>query len=387
MGTYRKAGICILYFMILLNSTIGCKSEHPQRAANFGSEQPLPTVVVQRMETRDEALTCSYSGRAAGSKEVSVYARASGILLERFYIEGAFINKGDLLVQLDAEPYKASFDKAAAVFRKAEKDWKRALELHSENAISGQERDDALFAYEQAKSDLWNAQINCDYTTITAPISGITGLESCSEGSLIEAGTDRGLITTITQIDPINVQFAYSDSEWLKWRQDALKGNVILPERLTVTIELPDGSMYDQEGCVDFTDSSLDLSTGTLNARAVFDNPKAVLLPGQFVRLTLHGIVKPKAFTLPENAIMYSTKGPFVYALTAEDKVEVRSVVLGSLTTKGRIIDAGLNINDRVITQGMIKVRPGQGVKVENAAQIASVASHCCQSCSCKNIK
>ncbi|MDF2549545.1 MAG: family efflux transporter subunit [Chlamydiales bacterium] len=351
------------HLFLLAAFATGCQNQPP--VASLPPPPPAPSVHVQHITLADMPIARQYPGRAAPSSEVDVLARVTGVLLKRFYNEGEVVKLGDPLAELDAAPFEADFAKAQAAFIEAESRRQRALTLEKYKAISVQERDEAILAYESAKSDLKNAEINLKYTKIDAPISGISSENPSDEGSLLEAG---GLIASISQLDPISVVFAFPDTEWLKWRQEAEEGKVLLPEQFTASIFTADGMKHPYEGIVDFTESAIDRATGSVKAKATIPNPKLSLLPGQFVKVSLQGIVKPQAIAVPEQAIMYSAKGPFIYKLTAKNEVEVCPVELGPLSKEGRIIEKGLESSDRIITEGMIKARPGQTVKVDEKA-------------------
>ena len=200
-----------------------------------------------------------------------------------------------------------------------------------------------------------------------APITGITSQEAVSEGSLIESTFNPTLLTRIVQIDPIYVKFSYSESEILKHRHLVTSRQEKAPsnEKLVATLRFGDGTTYPVKGDVNFTDSIIDPQTGTVQARVVIPNPDGNLLPGQFVRVTISGLTEPDAFIVPKRAIMQGPMGPFVYTVSAESKTVISPVSLGLSTPQGQIIEKGLKAGDKVITDGMIKVRPGAPVAIE----------------------
>ncbi len=342
---------------------------------------PIPTVIAQEITLKNVPLEYEYAGRAAGSKEVEVRARVSGTILERIYTEGQPVNQGDILFKIDPSPYQAKLSQAESRLKEAQanleeakKNWERATGLFDKKMSSAREKDQAQSTYEQAlakvqgaDADLKSAQIDLDYTTVKAPISGITSHEVCSEGSLVTPTADHSLLTRIVQIDPIYVNFAYSESEALHQRHliNSGKPESVEHKKLTATIYSEDKTVQPKIGSVDFTDSVIDIQTGTIRARAVFSNPEKDLLPGQFVRIIISGITQPKVVILPKRAIMQGPEGTFVFVVTAENKADIRPVTLGLSTPQGQIIDKGLKEGDKVIVEGMIKVRPTQPVKIE----------------------
>lgn len=213
-------------------------------------------------------------------------------------------------------------------------------------------------------------QIDLDYTTVEAPISGITSKEAVSEGSLIVANDpNSSLLTQITQLDPIYVNYAYADREAARLREAVQNGVVRLPEdnQLTAEIIFGDGSLYAQKGKVDFTDSLIDKGTGTVSARAIVPNTEQTLLPGQFVRIRISGMVRPNSITVPEKALAQSPAGNFVYVVDEQGLAQPRPVDT-DMINKGRwVIRSGLKEGERVIVDGLIRVRPKQPVQVVDA--------------------
>lgn len=329
---------------------------------------PPAAVSVERVTTANVPLTFEYAGRAAGSREVEVRARVNGILTKRLYVEGQPVKQGDVLFEIDPESFTAVQAQAKAVFNQAQADWQRAQSLFKERAISERERDAARSSFEQAKAVLTTAEIDLGYTTVTAPISGVTSQETLSEGSLVTANSS--LLTRISQLDPIYVNFSAPDDEIVSQRRMIADGTITLPEngKLTAEIHFGDGNVYPQHGEVDFTDSIIDQQTGTIRLRAVVPNADNIILPGQFVRVVMKGFSKPNAIAVPDKAIMQGPQGPFVYIVNAESKATIRPVKLGALNGKIRLIESGLADADRVIVEGMIKVRPDAVVAAEEVA-------------------
>jgi membrane fusion protein (multidrug efflux system) len=358
----KKTALCFFSFTALF--FLGCK-EKPG-AKGVQAKLQVPEVTAQTITFTDVPLTYEYKGRITGFKEVEVSGQVSGILQKRLYEEGSQVTAGQVLFQIDPAPFKAVLERAAARLKQAERDWRRVERLYTENGISARERDQAFSLYTQAKTEVKSAQINLDYTTVTAPISGIVNQAWHSEGNLIVAGQASSLLTRIVQIDPIYVNFAYTDTEALRNAQQLAEGTLTLPEnkKLTAELYLADGTLYDQKGVIDFTDSSIDLKTGTVQARAIFNNPTNRLLPGQFVRLVIKGFKRTHVVTIPDQAVMQGPQGAFVYVVNGEGKVGIQPIKLGTVVNKNRIIESGLTAGARVITEGMIKVRPDSFVKI-----------------------
>lgn len=339
----------------------------------FGQKQdqapqmPPPSVSIVTVKPADIPLTFEYAGRTAGSKEVEIRARVSGILLERTYEEGSEVKAGQILFKIDPASFEASKAQQQALLTQTQRNWKRVEELYKEKAVSAKEYDDARAAYEQAKANTDTARINLGYTTVKAPITGITSKEGLSEGSLVTA--DTSLLTRLTQLDPLYVEFSYPDADAVSQKQDVAAGKLLLPQdkKLRAEIHFGDGTVYEKEGIISFTDSIVDPETGTVRARAVLKNPDNAILPGLFVRVVVKGFSAAHAIAIPDRAIMQGPQGTFVYVVTPENKAAIKPVTLGRLLKNGkeqplRLIDSGLQEGDKVITEGMIKVRPDSPV-------------------------
>lgn len=353
-----------------------CKKEGEQQSQTM---QAVPAEVV-KLEPRNIPLSFEFSARAQGSKETEVRARVGGILLKRNYVEGSTVEEGNVLFQIDPAPFEVALSQAKAKLaqneaqlRAAETQWKRIETLFGERVVSEKSRDDAKANLDSlkastalAQAEVDSAQLNLDYTTVTAPISGITSMEAQSEGSLIAA---NGLLTHITQLDPIYVIFSASENDILSLTNMADRGLIRNPQNkseITAKVKMGDGNMYPLDGEINFINPSIDEKTGTIKLRAVFPNPKRRLLPGQFLRLVMEGLTRIDALTLPQEAVMQGASGPFVYRVNAKGLVEAVNVRPG-LTTKDNqwIIDEGLNPGDLIVVSGVMKLRPGMKVDPE----------------------
>ena len=363
-----------------------CGQQQPQGGMG-GNMPPMPVSIVE-MKPADVPVSTEYVAQTSGSREVEVRARVSGILQKRAYTEGAAVKAGDMLFQIDSAPYQAAVEQAAAALKlqeanliRAQQDYDRVLPLFKENAVSQKDRDDAVAALASAKASvaaaraaLKTAQINLDYTRVTAPISGITSAEVRSEGSLVQAG-EGSLLTKISQLDPIYVKFSLSDNDVLKTQKLAADGKLRLPagNRYSVSLKLPDGSQYGREGVIDFADRVIDPTTGTSATRATFANPQGQLRPGQFVRVVLKGATRVGALVVPQPAVLSTQQGKMVWVVGKDNKVEPRPLQLADTTAEsgGFIVESGLKAGDKVIIDNLIKLRPGAAV----APQAAKPAS------------
>lgn len=353
----------------------GCKKE-----SGAGDAAQVPTVAAVKVEPQNIPLSFEFAARAQGSKETEVRARVGGILLKRNYVEGSQVEEGSVLFQIDPEPFKVTLNQAKAKLaqvnaelKNAETQWQRTEKLYKEKYASEKARDDAranldsLAASAQlAQAEVDAAQLNLDYTTVKAPISGITSMEVQSEGSLISATGDSSLLTHITQLDPIYVIFSASENEILSLTNMVDRGLIRNPENqneIKAKVRFGNDVVYPLEGEINFMNSNVDQKTGTIKLRAVFPNPEARLRPGQFLRLIMEGLTRIDALVVPQEAVMQASDGAFVYRVNEQGVVESVSVQTGLMTKDGGwIIDSGLKPGDVVIVSGVMKIRPGMTV-------------------------
>ena len=366
----------IYAFAAVLLMLPACKENSGQN----NMEPQIPVVGAVRLEPQNVPLSFEFSARAQGSKETEVRARVGGILLKRNYVEGSAVKEGDILFEIDPDQYQVALDRAEANMaqveanlKNAEIDWARKEKLAKDRIVSEKALDDARAAldsykasYMQAKAEVNAAKLNLDYTKVKAPISGITSMEAQSEGSLIGA---NGMLTTITQLDPIYVIFSASENEILSLSNMVERGLIRNPynkSEIFALVKFSDGSTYNKEGKINFINPSIDESTGTIKLRAVFENPEQRLRPGQFLRLAMEGLTRINALLVPQEAVMQSGAGSYVYRINAEGKVESVNVRTGLVAPDGSwIIDEGLSPGDIVVTTGLMKIRPGMSVKAQ----------------------
>ncbi|ODT12615.1 MAG: efflux transporter periplasmic adaptor subunit, partial [Kaistia sp. SCN 65-12] len=325
-------------------------------SAQAPAAPPPPSVEVMTMATREVPLSFTYAGRISAFREVQVRAQVGGILKERAYVEGARVNAGDVLFRVDPTTYEAEVAKAKAQLQTAEaqlaqatRDQTRAVELYERKVGSAKSRDDAVSAVElaeaavaAAKAQLQSAQINLDYATVRAPIDGVTSLDVVPEGSLVGVGSADSLLTTITQLDPVYVNFSVADANASAMRRIVGGEKADTNVKLTASLTFGDGTKYDRTGEIDFTSASIDVQTGTIRSRAIFDNPDYALIPGQFVRITLTGMKLDSAIVVPEIAVMQGPKGTFVYTVDAENVAAITPVTLGQAVEGGWVALDGL---------------------------------------------
>ena len=317
-------------------------------------------------------------------------SRVGGILLKRNYVEGSTVKEGDVLFEIDPEPFKVALEQAKASLaqnkaqlKAAQTQWARISKLFEQRVVSEKSRDDALASLDSLRASTQLAQAQVDkakldlgYTTVKAPISGVTSMEVQSEGSLIAATDNSSLLTTITQLDPMYVIFSASENEILSLTNMVDRGLITNPENthdIKAKVRFGDDTLYTEEGQINFINPSIDESTGTIKLRAVFPNPKGRLRPGQFLRLFMEGMTRVNALVVPQEAVIQGANSAYVYRISPQGTVESVNVQTG-LTTEdgGWIIDSGLNPGDVVITSGVMKIRPGMSVTAVIAGETAN---------------
>lgn len=340
---------------------------------------PPPVVAVKEVQPVTVPVEFEYPAQTAGSREAEVRARVVGILIKRNFEEGAAVRAGQSLYRLDSIPFeavvaRAEADLAAAEARlaNASRNVRRIKPLFEAKAASQKDNDDAASAEEVAAADvkaakarLVEARQSLAYTRVESPISGVTSRSMKSEGTLVNGPAD--LLTTVSQLDPIHVNFGLSEAEQSRLRQEAAAGKLVLPKdgRFDVAIRFEDGRVYSRPGKLVFTDARVSAQTGTTDARAEVPNPQGEVRPGQFVRVLLKGAHRPNAIAVPQRAVQEGAQGKMVYVLSPDNKAMPRPIVLGDWTGSDWIVASGLDPGDKVIVDGLAKIFfPGMPVQV-----------------------
>ncbi|HEV7256265.1 MAG TPA: efflux RND transporter periplasmic adaptor subunit [Bosea sp. (in: a-proteobacteria)] len=340
-------------------------------------QQPQAQVSVVVLHPQSIAVTAELPGRVSASLIAEVRPQVSGIIKSRLFKEGSEVKAGDLLYEIDPAPYQAAFDSAVAAEQKAEAAAVNARlradryrELLQRNAASQQDTDDAKATLAQARADVAAAQasvetarINLAYTKVTAPIGGRVDKSTLTQGALVTANQTTAL-TTIRQLEPINVDVIQSSTNLLNFRRAVSEGRLKLAgSNVAVKLKLDTGPDYPQTGKIEFAESSIDLTTGTFTVRAEFPNPERLLLPGMFVRAVLEEGIAPNSFLVPQRAVGRNTKGQATAKFVGADgKVEERVLVTRRNLGNNWLIDEGVKDGERVIVEGGQLVRPGQTV-------------------------
>jgi membrane fusion protein (multidrug efflux system) len=344
---------------------------------------PPPEVAAVTVKRGALPLDLEYTGRTAGSREVEVRARVSGILLERRYEEGSAVHKGDVLFRLDPDPFRAAASQAraeATVARaqldQARRERDRILPLFEKQAVSQRQRDEAVSGFEVAAANLEaaeararSAQLDLSYTEVRAPIGGLASREARSEGSLVTAGSESSLLTRIVQTDPLYAEFTVPEDEAALLRARLASG-----QDLDAAIALDSASPQTLRGKLTFVDNAVETTSGTVRARVVVPNGESRLVPGQFIRVRVEGLALNDVVTVPRRAIMNSAQGTFAWVVGQGDVVQMRPIRVARTMADVAVIAEGLADGERVISEGVLKVQPGATVSVVNPTAESQVA-------------
>ncbi|CAN7689635.1 efflux RND transporter periplasmic adaptor subunit [Paraburkholderia sp. SIMBA_054] len=325
----------------------------------------------------------AYSGRIEAINNVEIRPLVSGTIVAVHFHDGATVRKGDLLVTIDPRPYQAEVDRAAAQLASAESrngyatsDWARAQRLLTDNAIAKRDYDqaqnanrEAVAAVKAAKAALEAAQINLGYTAITAPVSGRVSRAELTVGNIVSPGATAPVLTTLVSTSPIYASFDVDEQTYLRFLSRDSK--VTVP----VSVGLANETGYSRQGVIDSVDNRLDTSSGTIRVRARFDNEDGVLVPGLYVRARVGGGVPHQAVLVSDAAIQTDQDKKFVLLVDTENRVRYREVKLGDQHQGLRVITGGLQPGDRVVVNGIQRVRPGDPVKPNPVQMLGDTAS------------
>ena len=296
--------------------------------------------------------------QAEGANETEVRARVGGILVKRLYEEGQKVSAGQPLFQIDPEPFRIKLEEAQAKATQTAREATRLKKLYAQQAVSRKELDDAVSANDIAQANLKAAQLDLQWTTVTAPVSGIAGRANRSEGNLISTAADGSLLTTLHQVNPIWIRFGLSDNETA-----SLPGGRLDPNAdTTVQLVMDDGSLYPETGTINFQSTFIDPKLGTQQLRATFANPDEKLLPGQFLRARISTGKLENVYLVPQAAVIQSDKGFMVWVMGDDGKVIPTPIKPGSWSGKDWIILSGLQPGMKVVVDNIIKIRPGASV-------------------------
>jgi len=337
---------------------------------------PPPEVTVLTVQPRTIPGQFEWVAEAAASKSVQVRSQVSGVIVERPYVEGTDVPKGKVLYRIDPRTYQANYESAKArlaeneaQFANAARTLDRLKPLLAERAVAQQDVDNAQASYDQYHASVLDAQAavdaakkNYDDTFVRAEVRGRAGRALMELGALTSGPSEQ--LTTVDQVDPIYVYFNPSDQDVLQWRRDIAAKRLVLPRGvLDVQATLADGSVFGETGKLDFISLALQPSTGALQLRAEFPNPRHTLLPGQFVRVRLLGLKRKDAILVPQRAVQQGLTGPFVYLLADSNKVSAHTVAATAWQGTQWIIESGLRPGDKVIVDGSQQIVPDRSVR------------------------
>ncbi|MGA5585488.1 solvent efflux RND transporter periplasmic adaptor subunit SrpA [Pseudomonas siliginis] len=343
---------------------------------HIASAPPPPDVGVYTVRSQSLTLTTDLPGRTSAYRVAEVRPQVSGILQKRFFVEGTEVKLGQQLYQIDPRTYEAQLRRAEANRTTAQNLARRYETLLKTKAVSKQQYDDALAAWKQAEADYQVARIDVQYTRVLSPISGRIGRSTVTEGALVTNGQAQSL-ATITQLDPIYVDVTQPITKLLGLQQALESGRLQKTgeNQAEVSLTLDDGSAYPIPGTLKFSEVSVDPTTGSVTLRAEFPNPNRKLLPGMFVHALLKEGVQQAAILVPQQAISRDTRGvPSVWVVKADNTVEAREVQTLRTVGNAWLISKGVSEGERIVTEGVQRVRSGIAVKAAEAKNVDLVA-------------
>jgi membrane fusion protein (multidrug efflux system) len=370
----------VLFMSLLIvgsGALIGCEKSPDSNAA---VQAPAPQVGVVTIKSTPTLIATELPGRTTAFQTAEIRPQVSGIVRKREFTEGAQVKQGQPLYIIDSAPYEASLASAKAALASAEASLytnrakaKRVEELVKNKLVSQQDYDDTQAAFKQAEANVLNAraqvksaEINVGYTRVVAPISGQISKSSVTAGALVTANQTTSL-ATISQLDPIYVDITQSSSELLRLKQALSDGQLSRDDNTAkVALLLENGEMYSEEGKLQFSEVTVDPSTGSITLRAVFPNPNGILLPGMYVRAKVSEGVLESAILAPQRGVARNSRGePTALVVNADNVVELRALKTDRTVGDQWLIESGLVDGDRVIVEGLQRVKPGVPVDAQ----------------------
>lgn len=375
----KSRGLTPLAAVLMFSGSVllltGCNDEKAQQP-----QQAAPEVGVVTLKTAPLNVITELPGRTSPYRVAEIRPQVSGIILKRNFTEGSDVQAGSSLYQIDPATYQATYDSARGDLAKAEASAhlarltvKRYTSLLKTKYVSQQDYDNAVATLRQAdatvvaaKASVETARINLAYTKVTSPITGRVGLSSVTEGALVNANQANAM-TTVQQLDPIYVDVTQSSTDYLRLKQELASGKLQQKDgKASVELVMDNGQVYAQKGTLEFSDVTVDESTGSITIRAVFPNPQDNLLPGMFVRARLDEGVNNDALLVPQQGVTRNPRGDATALVVgADNKVETRTIVAAQAIGDKWLVTEGLQAGDKVIVTGLQRVRPGAQVKAE----------------------
>lgn len=355
---------------VMLGMAVALAGALPAAAQESGSAAQKVTVAKVQMITPNNS--SRYVGRVEATKTVDIVARVEGYLTERKFTEGGFVKQGDLLYVIEKDLYQASVDQskatlegAQATLKNSEIELERQRQLLAKGDVSQATYDSAKATMDvdqanvdEAQANLETADINLSYTDINSPIDGRISKTNVNVGNLVDSNT--GTLATVTSVDPIYVSFYMGEKDLIKDREAGLIGNDT--STLQVSLTLTDGTKYPSDGKITYVGTSVEEGSDSIELRATFDNPKNILIPGQFVNVTVDSKNQTAVAAIPQPAIQLDSKGHYVYVVGADNKVERRDVVLGRQSGTLWEVTSGLKDGEQVVVSGLQRIGPDMTV-------------------------
>ncbi|RZI40761.1 efflux RND transporter periplasmic adaptor subunit [Herbaspirillum sp. HC18] len=359
-------------------------------ACNKPAAPPPPgpaEVSIITVTPKDTPVNFEFPAQTQSSREVQIRARVEGFLDKRLYTEGAVVKAGQPMFQMDRKPFEAALQSAEgqlsqqrARLEVANANLKRVRPLAEKNAVSQKDLDDAIGNQKQAEAsviaaegEVRTAKLNLGYTSINSPLTGLSSFARVQEGSYVSMG-DSSWLTSVSQINPMWVNFSISENELLKYRDEISKGQLKFPDdnNFAVEVILADGTVLPEKGRINFAEPSFNKETGTFLVRTEMANPKAALRPGQFVRARVKGATRPNAVLVPQRAVLQGSKSHYVWVVGSDNKAKSRVVEVGEWHGDDWFIRDGLRAGERVVVEGAGRVSADVPLKIAESKPAAA---------------
>jgi multidrug efflux system membrane fusion protein len=345
-----------LLFLVALASSCSEPEKQTQQmqAPEVDVSQPIQAVITQWDE---------YTGRFAAVNQVQIRSRVSGYLQQTKFQDGQAVKKGDVLFVIDQRPFTIALKSAGSRFELAKKELERGKDLRSKNSLSQEEVDRRTNEYDLAWAALEGAKLEMEFTEVKSPINGVVSRDFVNVGNLVTGGASAAtLLTTVVSVDPIHFYFDAGERDLLKYIRlsQSDKRESSRTKSNPVQIRLQDEQEFSHLGVMDFVDNQVDQGTGTIQGRAILDNPGGFILPGIFGRMRLLSQENVSVMLVPDIIIGTDQSRKFIYVVTSENKIDRKFVSIGELHTQDlRIITEGLHPDDRILVKGLMRARPG----------------------------